>query len=148
MSDLVRMVARVLLIPAWAAAAAVLVRGYGDHGDGFSAGVIAATALVLQVVAFGRERALELLPFGRMAVIAAAGLGAMLLVVLAPLLGGLPPLSHQPAPGAHVTKLGMLELHTAVLFDLGMALTVVGMVAGAFAALAAATTEERERDEP
>ena len=51
---LTRMVARLLLAPVLVVAAAVLVKGYADVGDGFAAGVIAALGVLLQYLAFGR----------------------------------------------------------------------------------------------
>ena len=43
-------------------AAAIIVKGYGDVGDGFSAGVIVALAVALRYVTLGAERAERTLP--------------------------------------------------------------------------------------
>jgi hypothetical protein len=39
---------------------------------------------------------------------------------------GDPPFTHQPPPGVPAVKIGMLELITAVAFDVGVLLLVVG----------------------
>jgi hypothetical protein len=45
-----------------------------------------------------------------------------------PTLFGLPPGQHFPGPEGHLIRLGSLELHTALLFDLGVALLIPGFV--------------------
>ena len=45
-----------LLGPAFVVAAALLVKGYTDVGDGFSAGVIVGLAIGLRYVVLGPER--------------------------------------------------------------------------------------------
>jgi multisubunit Na+/H+ antiporter MnhB subunit len=61
---LTRTVARLLLLPTLMVAVAVLVKGYSQTGDGFSAGVIAATGVLLQYLAFGRRAVRRVLPAG------------------------------------------------------------------------------------
>ena len=39
-----------------------------------------------------------------------------------------PPVTHWPPPEAEVTTLGVLEVHSAALLDLGIGLTVYGAV--------------------
>ncbi len=43
-NGMARQAARLLLLPSWMIAFAILIKGYSDSGDGFSAGVIAAWA--------------------------------------------------------------------------------------------------------
>jgi multisubunit Na+/H+ antiporter MnhB subunit len=116
-----------LLGPALMLAAALIVRGYADVGDGFSAGVIVALAVALRYVALGVEEAERGLPILRRAPIA---LAAGLLIALASGFFGValgePPFTHAPGPGEHVVHIGMLELITAVAFDIGVLLLVVG----------------------
>lgn len=50
----------------------------------------------------------------------------MVAVAFWPLLIGEPLLTHHPRPGHEPVRLGTLELHSATLFDLGVALTVYG----------------------
>ena len=120
---LTRMVARLLLVPILMVAAAILVKGYVDVGDGFAAGVIAALGVLLQYLAIG-------------------GLLVALAVVFVPVLLGQPPLRHAPPPGAEVIHLGSLELLTAVLFDAGVFALVLGMVVATIH-LIASTPNER-----
>ena len=142
-SLLVQAVARLSLAPMLVIAAAVLVKGYADVGDGFSAGVIAALAILLQYVAFGRETAERSLPLARLPAAAFAGLLLALAIALVPVLRGDPPLTQLPAPGAEVAKLGTLELITAVAFDVAVFLLVVGAVVGIIHSIAAAEEDAR-----
>lgn len=127
MSSVVDVVAPRLLGPAVTVAVAIIVKGYSDVGDGFSAGVIVALAITLRYVCFGAERAERSLPVLRHApAITACGLLIGLAVGFLPVLAGDPPFTHRPAPGADVSKLGTLELITAVGFDVGVLLLVCG----------------------
>ena len=121
MTLVIRTVAPWLLGPALMLAVAIIVRGYTDVGDGFSAGVIVALAVALQYIALGREAVEASLPLLRRA---PAGAVAGLLVALAvgffPLALGDPPFTHSPPAGESPLKLGTLELITAVGFDVGL----------------------------
>mgnify|MGYP001348870546 FL=1 len=48
-----RTIARLILLPTLVTAVAFVVKGYASAGDGFSAGVVAGTAVVVQFLAFG-----------------------------------------------------------------------------------------------
>jgi multisubunit Na+/H+ antiporter MnhB subunit len=109
-------------------ATAILVRGYVAVGDGFSAGVIAALAFLLQYIVLDDEEIERVFPPDLLRRATTLGLLLMLIVTFAPLLFGYPLLSHFPAPGEHVTHIGALELHTAVLFDVGVFLLVFGFI--------------------
>lgn len=126
-----RVIARLLLAPTWMVAAAVLVKGYADAGDGFSAAVIAALGVLLQYLTIGTRESGRLAPVRYAREIALAGLVLALLVTFVPVVRGDPPLTHSPAPNARVTYLGSLELVTAVAFDLGVFLLVFGFAVGA-----------------
>ena len=141
---LTRMVARLLLVPVLMVAAAILVKGYVDVGDGFAAGVIAALGILLQYLAFGRAAVQRVLPVRHAAKLAVAGLLLSLAVAFVPVLAGGAPLQHAPPPGAEVIHLGSLELLTAVLFDAGVFALVLGMVVATIH-LIASTVEERGR---
>ena len=119
-------VARILFLPALAVAAATLVKGYVDTGDGFAAGVIAALAVLLQVVVFGVDRVSRTLPLRAAPALAALGLLISLAVTFVPALLGRAPLTHAPGPGQEVLHFGALEVLTAVVFDIGVFLLVLG----------------------
>lgn len=121
-----RMVSRLLLAPAFMVALATLIKGYVDAGDGFAAGVIAALAVGLQFVAFGSEEVERTLPVRFAPVAAATGLLIALAVTFAPVVFGQPLLTHAPGPGDEVIHFGTLEILTAVLFDVGVFLLVLG----------------------
>ena len=145
MSTVIDTVAPRLLGPALMVAAAIIVKGYTDVGDGFSAGVIVALAISLRYVTFGPKRAELSLPILRHApVIAASGLLLALAVGFYPVLLGDPPFTHWPAPEAKVIKLGTLELISAVLFDIGVFLLVCGALVTLVHHLARLVEEPRE----
>jgi len=135
-SVLTQSVARLLLAPILVVAVAVLVKGYADVGDGFSAGVIAALGILLQYLAFGREEAERLLPVRLLPACTFAGLLAALAVAFWPVLRGDALLEHLPPPGADVIELGTIELITAVLFDVAVFLLVLGALVGIVHAIA------------
>jgi multisubunit Na+/H+ antiporter MnhB subunit len=144
-SAIIDVVAPRLLGPAVMVAAAIIVKGYTDVGDGFSAGVIVALAVSLRYITFGPKRAELSLPVLRHApVIAVGGLLLALAVGFYPVLGGDPPFTHDPAPGAEVIKLGTLELITAVAFDIGVFLLVCGALVTLVHQLARLVQEARE----
>lgn len=127
---LTRTVARFLLLPTLMVAAATLVKGYSAPGDGFSAGVIAATGILLQYLAFGRRAVRHIVPASLVQTAVVAGLLLALAVAFGPLLRGQLPLTHVPGPGDPVISIGTLELHTAVLFDVAVFFLVFGFVVG------------------
>lgn len=135
---LTQTVARLLLVPIFMIAVGILVKGYADVGDGFSAGVIAALGVVLQDVTFG-HRVVDRMPLVRVAPAGAfLGLTIALLVAFVPLLRGEPIMTHAPGPGSEVIHLGTLELLTAVAFDVGVFLLVFGFAVGAIGMIARA----------
>ncbi len=129
MSVIIEVIAPRLLGPALMVALALIVKGYTDVGDGFSAGVIVALAIALRYIALGRERAERSLPVLRRAPeLATIGLLVALAVGFFPVISGDPPFTHLPPPGESVVKIGTLELITAVAFDLGLFLLVTGVL--------------------
>lgn len=148
MTPIIDVVAPRLLAPAVMLAAALIVKGYTDVGEGFSAGVIAALAVGLRYVALGRRRADRTLPFARRAeVLVGVGLLIALGFGFIGLLVGEPPFSHLPPPGEPVVRIGTLELTTAVGFDLGLFLLVFGSLVMLIRHLAGLITEgETEPD--
>lgn len=127
MSPVLELIAPRLLAPALMVAAAIIVKGYTDVGDGFSAGVIVATAVALRYVVLGPERTERSLPILRHApALVVAGMLLALAVGFFGLLAGDAPFTHRPLPEGDVVKLGTLELITAVAFDVGVFLLVAG----------------------
>ena len=141
---MVRTVAKLLLLPALVVAVAILVKGYAQTGDGFSAGVVAALGVLLQYLAFGHREAEELPLVGLAGKGAFAGLLIALLVAAIPLFAGEPILTHYPQPESEVVHLGTLELITAVLFDLGVFLLVFGFAVEAIKIIARTIADEEE----
>ena len=125
-----RAIARLLYLPALLVAAAILVKGFVETGDGFSAGVVGALGVLLRYLACGHDEARKLLPVRYATAIAFAGLLVALSVAAAPLLFGGALLTHYPPPGAEPLHLGTLEVMTAVLFDFGVFLLVFGFAVG------------------
>lgn len=125
----VRATARALLAPSLVVAAALLVKGYADVGDGFAAGMVVSLAIALHYVAFGGEEAERVLPVLRRAPAMAVG-GLLLALGSAsfPLLRGEPLLTHHPVPGQPVVTLGALELFTPLVLDIAVAVLVVGVL--------------------
>ncbi|QYJ16134.1 Na(+)/H(+) antiporter subunit B [Rubrobacter xylanophilus DSM 9941] len=140
--DMTRLVARVLLLPTLVTAAAILVKGYAQPGDGFSAGVVASLGVLLQYMAFGEEEASRLLPLPPAGVLCFGGLLLALSIAAVPLLLGQPPLTHYPPPAEEPVHLGTLEIITAVAFDFGIFLLVFGFSVGVMRLISAAHGEE------
>lgn len=152
-SVMTRVIARLLLLPTMVTAAAILVKGYIEPGDGFSAGVIVALGILMQYLAFGREQTEKLLPLRGIGYGAFVGLLVTLVVAFRPLFFGLPLMTHWPPPDAHVIHVGTLEIITAVAFDIGIFLLVVGYGVGTISLIARLvgrierrSTEEEHQD--
>lgn len=127
MSPILSVVAPRLLGPALMVGLAVIVKGYADVGDGFSAAVIVTLAVSLRYVTLGWERAERSLPILRHApAVAIAGLLIALAIGFFPMLTGNPPFTHVPGAGEPVARIGALELVTPVAFDIGLFLLVTG----------------------
>jgi multicomponent Na+:H+ antiporter subunit B len=131
MSPIIDVVAPRLLAPAVMVAAALIVRGYADVGEGFSAGVVVALAIGLRYIVLGRGRADRTLAIaGREQIVAAVGLLIALGFGSVGIVFGNPAFTHLPEPGASVVRIGTLDLTTAVGFDVGVFLLVVGGLVG------------------
>lgn len=121
-----RVVARLLLAPTLIAAVAVLVKGYVQPGDGFAAGAVVALGIAMQYLAFGLLAAERTLPISGIGKLPYLGLLIGLTIAIVPLFLEDPLLTQYPPPGADVIYLDTLELITAVAFDLGIFLVVLG----------------------
>ena len=135
---LTKMVARMILLPVYLIAIGIMVKGYADTGDGFSAGVVAALGVALQIMVFGPEE-IDRLPLVRFAPAGTfAGLAIALLTAFVPAIRGQALFTHWPPAGEHAVHFGTLEFITAVAFDVGVFLIVFGFGVGIIGAIARA----------
>jgi multicomponent K+:H+ antiporter subunit A len=119
-------VTRFLLPLALMVAVYLFLRGHNAPGGGFIAGLVAAVALILQYMASGiawtqQQWRLPFHPLIAFGVLIAAATGAGSLLLNHPFL---------TSTFGHVTLpvVGEFELASAMLFDLGVFLTVVGVI--------------------
>ena len=141
-----RGMARLLYLPTFVIAAAVLVKGFVQTGDGFSAGMIAALGVVLRYMAFGHEGTKGLPVVRHAAAVSFVGLLVALGVAATPLFFGEAVLTHFPRPGTEPIHLGTLEVMTAVLFDIGVFLLVFGFAVGLVSSFARAISQREAAD--
>jgi multicomponent K+:H+ antiporter subunit A len=120
------MISRALLPFALMFSIFLLLRGHNQPGGGFIAGLMAAVALVLQYVASGTEWTESRLRV-RYTPVIAIGLLMAFLTGLGALVFGYPFLS-ATFTYVQIPVIGEIELATAMFFDLGVFLTVVGVV--------------------
>jgi multisubunit Na+/H+ antiporter MnhB subunit len=136
-------ISRLLFAPTLMVAFAVLIKGYVGAGDGFAAGIIAGLAFLMQFVAFGERNVRRSLHTRYAPVVAMTGLALALACTFLPVLRGLPLLTHWPPPDAEVLHFGTLEILTAVVFDVGVFLLVVGFTVTALALVSRAESREQ-----
>ncbi|CAN5608013.1 hypothetical protein BH23CHL5_BH23CHL5_06800 [soil metagenome] len=128
--------ARLLFLPIWMVALAILVKGYVDSGDGFSAGVIAALAISLHYVTFGVAATERLWVVRNVSNLAAVGLLIAASVAFVPVLIGKPIMTHWPPANQSAIHIGTLEVISAFAFDIGVFLLVLGFCVGVIDLLA------------
>jgi multisubunit Na+/H+ antiporter MnhB subunit len=120
----------------------LLLRGHQEPGGGFVAGLVAATAIVLQGLAFGAKEAERFFPFpGHL--IMAFGLTLSVSTVIGPMLVG-QAFMNQTFGYLYPPLIGKSEWATAALFDLGVFFVVVGAVKTIILSIAA----EKAADTP
>ncbi|PXX98504.1 monovalent cation/H+ antiporter subunit A [Halomonas sp. LBP4] len=124
----------------------IFLRGHNLPGGGFIAGLITAVALILLYMARGVEWTQRRLDFPYQPV-AVAGVGIATLTGLGSWLFGRPFLT-SAFGHFHLPLLGEFELATAMLFDLGVYLAVVGATLMILANLGKVTTPHRPAKEP
>lgn len=139
-----RTVAKLLFLPTLVMAVAILVKGYAQPGDGFSAGVVASLGVLLQFLAFGRRRAERLPLVGLVGKGAFVGLLVALLVAAVPVFLGDPVFTHYPRAGSEAVYIGTIELITAFLFDAAVFVVVLGFAIGATKLIANTIADEDE----
>lgn len=107
----------------------ILLRGHNAPGGGFIGGLIAGVGVLFYAIARGRESASQLLPI-EPTTFCAIGVLLALTSGLPGLLSGQGYLTHQ---WWFPTLVGVeLPLSTALLFDIGVYLTVIGTVCAIF----------------
>ena len=116
--------------------------GHNAPGGGFAGGLVAALAFILRYLAGGRAELEEALPIdgGR---IMGAGLFFAIAAALGPMLWGLPPLAS--AYGTiDIPLVGSVSLPSALVFDLGVYLVVIGLTMHILHSLGGKLDEEEE----
>ena len=142
---LTRTIARLILLPTLVAAMAFVVKAYASAGDGFSGGVVAGTAVVLQFLTFGPQELATRFPLIRHApLLAFGGMLLGLTTALVPVLLGDAVLTQYPQAGEHVPHVGLLAFHTAVLFDIAVFLIVFGFIVSVLGLIGAISRDGEE----
>ncbi|MBQ0140716.1 MAG: Na(+)/H(+) antiporter subunit B [Kurthia sp.] len=100
--------------------------GHYSPGGGFVAGLVLATAVVLLYLTFDAERVKKGLPVD-FKVVAAVGVFLAIMTAVVPVFFGQPFLN-MSSVSVHFPLIGEKELATVLIFELGVALTVVGVV--------------------
>ena len=116
--------------------------GHNAPGGGFAGGLVAALALILRYLAGGRAELDQALPLdgGRTM---AVGLLLSLSAVITPMLLGYPPLTTGYTK-VGVPLIGDVSLPSALIFDAGVYLIVVGLTLYVLSSLGAKLDEEEE----
>lgn len=104
----------------------LLLRGHNDPGGGFSGGLVAASAFVLYVFAFGVEQARHAIGIDPRTLIG-AGILVSLASGFAPLLLGKPFLTGLWGE-LFVPGFGTFAIGSPLFFDIGVFLVVIGIV--------------------
>lgn len=104
----------------------LLFTGHNRPGGGFVGGLVVGAALSLRYVAGGIDEVRATLPT-RPWTLLGAGLATATMTALIPLLFGRQLMQHAKL-NAHLGPLGEFHLNTALFFDIGVALVVIGMV--------------------
>lgn len=117
-------------------------RGHQEPGGGFVAGLVVAAAVALQGMAFGYRAADSIFP-APFHVLLGGGLVLALSTVVLPILAGLPVM--KSAYGyIHLGYFGEMEWATAVVFDLGVFLVVVGSMKAILLHISEAKADEKQ----
>ncbi|MBI4317291.1 MAG: hypothetical protein HY675_02275 [Chloroflexi bacterium] len=125
-APILRTISRLILPFGLVFAVYMLLRGHNSPGGGFIAGVMAAAAIALQYVAFNARRVHHLFPIDHVKVVG-AGLSLAGLTGVAATVFGQPFLT-STFGFYHVPVLGEVEIASAMFFDIGIFLVVVGAI--------------------
>lgn len=102
----------------------LLMRGHNEPGGGFAGGLVAAAALAMQMMAFGKQEMLRALRVDPRA-LAGFGLVVSLFSAFLSLLAGKP--FFTGLWWVWESPLGIAKLGTPMLFDLGVYFVVIGI---------------------
>lgn len=138
---ILEVVAQIILPLALLVSVYIFLRGHNQPGGGFIAGLITAIALLLQYIARGYEWTSSRLPLSY-PVISVLGLVVAVLTGLGSWLFGYPFLTSSFGY-FDIPLIGKTELATAMLFDLGVYLAVVGAALMILVNLGSVTTAHR-----
>ncbi|MYL33260.1 Na(+)/H(+) antiporter subunit B [Pontibacillus yanchengensis] len=104
----------------------LFIAGHNAPGGGFIGGLMTAAAVVLMYMTYGFDSVKKIIPINFRYLIP-IGLLTAVLTGMGSFVYGEPFLSQTFAHFSHIPILGEVELATALLFDLGVYLTVVGI---------------------
>ncbi|GAA0462009.1 Na(+)/H(+) antiporter subunit B [Alkalibacillus silvisoli] len=118
--------------------------GHNAPGGGFIGGLMTAAAIILMYITYGYEKIEKILPinFTTMFVV---GLGIATLAGLGSMVFGAPFLS-QTFEYYNLPILGETELATALIFDLGVYLGVVGVTMTIILTIATDSSDEKDEE--
>ena len=128
-------------LPSLGVLAVSVFRGHHNPGGGFAAGVMAASAVIIWALAFGRTAAMKLVPVHPRYII---GTGCSSSSSRPVCRGPRLPFLTQAFGSFHVPVAGEIELASATLFDLGVLLVVFGAIYWLVAAMSDGIALEQE----
>ncbi len=128
-STLFKTAARLIVPLTLIFAAYIAMRGHNSPGGGFIGGLMASVGLILYRMAHGRAALLRLLPF-HPRVLVALGLAIAYVTALVPLALGQPLLTSLVIDGLYIGLGQTIHFASAVFFDIGVLLVVVGVTVG------------------
>ena len=141
-SILVDVVTRLLFPSMMLLSAYFFFSGHNAPGGGFAGGLVAALALTLRYLAGGRREAEETLPVHPGKVL---GIGIMFTTAaaVAPMFFGMPPLTSSYAEFS-VPLIGDVTVPSALIFDAGVYIIVVGLIMHVLASMGAYLDREED----
>ena len=122
----------------------LLMAGHNLPGGGFAGGLVAGLALALRYLAGGRYELSEAAPVQAGLVLGAGIIVAVAAGVLPLLLGGT--VFASATPVVHVPLLGELHFPSALIFDIGVYLVVVGVMLDFLRSLGAQIDQQQEAE--
>ena len=122
----------------------LLMAGHNLPGGGFAGGLVAGLALALRYLAGGRYELSEAMPVQAGLVLGAGMAIAVLAGVLPLLFGGT--VFASATPVVHVPLLGELHFPSALIFDIGVYLVVVGVILDFLRSLGAQIDQQQEAE--